>query len=261
MRSRFLNELTSPEIDEYLSQGGNIAFLPVGSVEMHGPHMPIGTDALMAKAFALKLAEGANGIVLPEVSYTWAGATDGFSGTVSIEPELVQKTVEAIAVKVLKMGFKRLVLVNGHGPNNQVLFLTVRRFYENYQPILFVDLGRPLSEKARNNTPDEASMLLAALNILGLSELYPEKDIIYDDPAPLQNESFRRLSRAGIVGYNYQDPRQHVSPNLQTSAKAGLDYIDMQVESLLPLMDDLSKYIDESKEQKNRGWWKNQQGN
>ena len=254
MRSRFLNELTSPEAEKYLSQGNDTAFLPVGSVEMHGPHMPIGTDELMAKAFALKLAERANGLVLPVISYTWAGATDGFSGTVSIEPELVQKTVEAIAVKVFKMGFKRLVLVSGHGPNTQVLYTVVRRFFENYQPIFFISIGKPLSEKAEKCDADEASMLLAALNILGLSELYPEKDIIYDDPAPLMDQLFKRLSRAGIIGFNYQDARQHVAPSLQSSTKAGLDYIDLQVEAMLPLLDDFDRYIDETKKQKNRGW-------
>jgi creatinine amidohydrolase len=255
MRSRFLNELNTGDIGNYLSQGGKLAILPVGSVEMHGPHMPAGTDALVAKAFALRLAERANGLVLPEISYTWAGATDGFPGTVSIEPELVQKTVEAIAEKVLKMGFKQLVLINAHSPNNYVLYLTVRRFFENNQPILLIDMSKPFSVKAQSSLPEEASMLLAALNILGLSHLYPEEELVYDDPAPLLDESFRRLNRVGMVGYHYQDARQHVAPNLNTSVEAGLSFIDMQVESLLPLMDHLDRYIDISGEQKNQGWW------
>lgn len=260
MRSRFFNELTTGDIGNYLSQGGKLAILPVGSVEMHGPHMPTGTDALVAKAFALRLAERANGLVLPEISYSWAGATDGFSGTVSIEPELVQKTVEAIAQKVVKMGFKQLVLINAHSPNNYVLYMTVRRFFENNQPILLIDMSKPFSETAQSSLPQEASLLLAALNILGLSHLYPEEELIYDDPAPLLHESYRRLSKAGVVGYHFQDARQHVAPNLETSAKGGLDFIDMQVESLLPLMDDLDRYIDISGEQKNQGWWKNHEG-
>lgn len=47
MRSRFLLELTTPEVEEYLSNGDRTAILPVGSVEMHGPHQPIGTDTLI----------------------------------------------------------------------------------------------------------------------------------------------------------------------------------------------------------------------
>ena len=110
MRSRFLLELTTPEVEAYLAEGGTTALLPVGCVEMHGPHMPIGTDSIVAKAFALRIAEAANGIVLPGVHYTWAGSTDGFAGTLAVEPELVYKTVESIALKAWRMGLRRVLL-------------------------------------------------------------------------------------------------------------------------------------------------------
>jgi creatinine amidohydrolase/Fe(II)-dependent formamide hydrolase-like protein len=58
-------ELTTPEVEQYLAGGGKTALLPVGSVEMHGPHQPIGTDTLIAKAFALRIAEQADGLVIP----------------------------------------------------------------------------------------------------------------------------------------------------------------------------------------------------
>jgi creatinine amidohydrolase/Fe(II)-dependent formamide hydrolase-like protein len=47
MRSRFLLELTTPEVETYLAQGGKTTLLPVGRVEMHGPHQPIGTDSII----------------------------------------------------------------------------------------------------------------------------------------------------------------------------------------------------------------------
>lgn len=256
MRSRFFNELTTGEVADYLARGGSLAILPVGSLEMHGPHLPLGTDSLIARAAALKLAEKADGLVLPELNYTWAGATDGFPGTVSVEPELAQRTAEAVADKLVRMGFKKLVLLNAHYPNNHVFYLTARRFYETHRPILLTDISQPYSEKARINPPNESSLLLAALIILGMSHLYPEKEAVYDDPAPLLHESYRRLGRAGTVGYNYQDARQHVSPSLDTSAKAGLEFIELQVETLAPLMEDLDKYIDFTEEQWNRGWWR-----
>jgi creatinine amidohydrolase len=257
MRSRFLNELTTPEVEKYLSQGGDIALLPVGSVEMHGPHQPIGTDTMIVKAFALKLAEAANALILPEIDYTWAGATEGFAGTVSVEPELVQKLTESIAVKVLKMGFKRIVFLNFHGPNNQVLYLTTRRFFEKYQPVLLLDIAHPFSDEARAIFPREreTSLLLAALEILGQPDLYPEKEIIYEDPAPPFNESYNNLKKAGVVGFYYQDTRHHAPPHLNVSKQKGLDFIDLQVKSLLPVLEDLSKYIGDVKTQKNQGWW------
>lgn len=256
MRSRFLNELSTTDIEGYLSKGGDIALLPVGSVEMHGPHMPTGTDVYVAKAFALRLAEKADAIVLPEIGYTWAGATDGFPGTISVEPELVLKVADSVISKVIKMGFKRLVIVNAHGPNNQVFYFTARRNFEMGQPILLIDVAQPFSEEARNIQPEEDSMLLAALKILNLSHLYPEKDIAYEDTAPPLCNSFSNLKKTGVIGYFFQDSRQHVTPNSAASSQKGLDYIDLQVKSLLPALEDLSIYIDEAKVQRNKGWWR-----
>ena len=256
MRSRFLNELTTVEVKDYLAGGGSLAILPLGSVEMHGPHLPMGTDSLIAKAGALLLAQRANGLVLPEVHYTWCGATDGFAGTVSVEPELSQKTVEAIACKVFKMGFKRLVLVNAHYPNNPVFYTTARRLYETNSPVLLTDITLPYTDEARHMQPDETALLLAALRILGMEGLYPEEDMLRDDPAPPLNESYRKLARVGTVSYHFQDARQHAAPSASTSAKQGLEYLMMQVEALAPLMDDLDKYIDAVKGLENQGTWR-----
>lgn len=105
MRSRFLCELTTPEVESYFkssaSRGGASALLPVGCVEMHGPHLPLGTDTLVAKALALKIAEKADAIVLPEVHYTWSGATDGFAGTISIPQEMGGQLVECVVERAV----------------------------------------------------------------------------------------------------------------------------------------------------------------
>ena len=149
MRSRFLHELTTPEVEAYLAAGGDIALLPVGCVEMHGPHQPIGTDTIVAKAFSLALAERVNAIVLPEVHYTWSGATDGFAGTISIAPELAQQLVESVAAKAVAMGFTRLMIVSIHGPNKMVMGLSTRKLFERLNvPVAFLDAYTPATTAA-----------------------------------------------------------------------------------------------------------------
>ena len=63
-----LLELTTPDVEKYLAEGGDLALLPIGPTEMHGPHLPLGTDLFDACAVALRVAEAANGIILPS---TW----------------------------------------------------------------------------------------------------------------------------------------------------------------------------------------------
>ena len=262
MRSRFWMELTTPEVGSYLSQGGDLAILPVGSVEMHGPHQPLGTDSLLAKAFALKLAEAANGLVLPELHYTWTGSTDGFAGTISVEVELAQGMAKAIALKVLRMGFKRLLLLSCHSPNKQAFYIFTRHFYEEHGvSILFIDAYDALDEEASAifaepySRSKEASLVLAALEILGQRQLYCEEEMRREDQAPPAPQSLRNIQKVGVIGFFMQDARQHACPSPYVSRERGLAFIARQVTSILPALEQWKTYLEEIKTQHNKGWW------
>jgi creatinine amidohydrolase/Fe(II)-dependent formamide hydrolase-like protein len=263
VRSRFLLELTTPEVEAYLAQGGKTALLPVGCVEMHGPHQPIGTDSIVAKAFALRIAQAANGIVLPEVHYTWAGSTDGFAGTIAVEPELVYKTVEAIALKTWRMGLRRLLVLSIHHGNHYPLYLFVRQIYEKHHiPTVYVNPMRPLDEESRALFAGdyarsmEASLVLAALHILGQPDLYCESEMRYDDQPPPRSEAYRQISTVGAVGSFMQDPRHHACPSKYVSLKRGLAFIDRQVRTIAPTLAHIDEYVRDTEEQGNQGWWR-----
>ena len=262
MRSRFLLELTTPEVEAYLAEGGTTALLPVGCVEMHGPHMPIGTDSIVAKAFALRIAEAANGIVLPGVHYSWAGSTDGFAGTLAIEPELVYKTVESIALKAWKMGLRRLLLLSIHHGNHYPLYMLVRRIYEMHLlPVVYVNPMEPLDEESsalfagEYRTAMEASLVLAALHVLGQPDLYRESEMRYDDRPPPRFESLRRISEVGAVGSFMQDPRHHACPSEHVSLERGLAFFDRQVAIIAPTLAHVDQYVEDTQGQGNQGWW------
>jgi creatinine amidohydrolase len=262
MRSRFLLELTTPEVEAYLAGGGVTALLPVGCVEMHGPHQPIGTDSIVAKAFALCIAEASNGIVLPEVHYTWAGSTDGFAGTFAVEPELVYQTVESILLKAWRMGLSRLLLLSIHHGNHYPLYLLVRRIYEEHHiPVVYVNPMKPLSEEAgalfagEYQRSMEASLVLAALRVLGQPELYSEAEMRYDDQPPPRFESFRRISEVGAVGSFMQDTRHHACPSEQVSLDRGLAFLEQQVAIIAPMLAQLDQYARDTLGQRNQGWW------
>jgi creatinine amidohydrolase len=255
MRSRFMLELTTPEVEGYLKAGGDLALLPVGSVEMHGPHMPLGTDTIVARAMCLRLAEAADGLVLPDLSYTWAGATDGFAGTISLDPEVLQRTVAEITARLVQNGFRRIVIASFHAPNPRVLYTTSRTLFEAGMPVLLVDLGAPLSSRAEAIFPGdrEASLLVAACQILGIG-LYTEKDLSYEDTAPPSSAYHERLSKLGTIGYFFQDARQHACPHRDVSLAKGLEFIRLQAESLAAGLGDLGAYVVEAKGLANQGF-------
>ena len=262
MRSRYLHELTTPEAEAYLQRGSDIALLPVGCVEMHGPHQPIGTDTFLARAFALRLAEINDGLVLPDVCYTWAGATDGFVGSVSIDPGMTQALVETILLKAHRMGFKRIAVVNVHGPSRFVLGLATRRVFETHGlAAAHVEAYSPFTEEAaelfagERAKAKEACLVLAALEILGMSDLYREADMAYEDEAPPEPETYWGM-RPATVGFFMQDPRQHACPSKHISLELGREFYRLQLEAMAGLFDKLSEYQKIASDQANKGSWR-----
>lgn len=96
-----------------------VAILPVGAVEAHGPHLPIGTDVViaegMARACAARLdASGLTAFVLPPIWYTAARFAEGFPGTIGVEPDTVRDTVHQVAVSLGRQGIRTLAIANAH---------------------------------------------------------------------------------------------------------------------------------------------------
>ncbi|MDA8033140.1 MAG: mycofactocin biosynthesis peptidyl-dipeptidase MftE [Actinomycetota bacterium] len=114
---------TSPE----LARPGGVLLVPVGSTEQHGPHLPLGTDTLVAEAVARRLAAGLPGaVVAPALPYGSSGEHAGFAGTVSIG----QEALEAVVVELGRSAsatFPAVVVVSGHGGNAAPLRRAVGR--------------------------------------------------------------------------------------------------------------------------------------
>lgn len=116
-------DLTSPDIDR-LDRDRTVLVLPIGSVEQHGRHMPLGTDSMLAHGVALGAAErlepGAVA-VLPPPWYGYSPHHMRFPGTVTLSVATLTALVGDIVASVVAHGFRRIVLVNGHGGNAGII--------------------------------------------------------------------------------------------------------------------------------------------
>jgi creatinine amidohydrolase len=112
-------EMTSPEIDG-LDRDRTIVLLPLGSVEQHSNHMPVGTDTILAQAVSLAAADKAGKaavVVLPPPWYGFSAHHMRFAGTVTLPVATLIDMAERIADSLIAHGFRRLIVVNGHGGN------------------------------------------------------------------------------------------------------------------------------------------------
>jgi creatinine amidohydrolase len=102
-----------------LDRARTVALLPVGALEAHGPHLPLGTDNLIAVAMARAAGErlaprGLRAVLLPALAYTAAPFGAAFAGTLSIAPATVATLIADLAVEVTRHGFAALALANAH---------------------------------------------------------------------------------------------------------------------------------------------------
>lgn len=124
------DDITSPALRD-AATGGAVVVVPVGSVEQHGPHLPLATDALcvehLVREAAQCLAPGPAIVIAPAIRYGFSDDHLGFAGTLSISARLLEDLLTEIGSGILASGFERLVFVNGHGSNDRLLYYVVRR--------------------------------------------------------------------------------------------------------------------------------------
>jgi mycofactocin system creatininase family protein len=111
-----LAKLTWPDLD----QPRRLLVLPAGSTEQHGPHLPLGTDTMVAEALAAELVKGGSDRVLaPPLSYGSSGEHAGFAGTLSVG----RPALEGLVVELVRSAdhFSGTIIVSGHGGNLEPL--------------------------------------------------------------------------------------------------------------------------------------------
>jgi len=120
-------KMTAPELKALAAQQA-LVVLPIGSLEQHGPHLPVWTDSICAHEIALRgaAASGVPIVVLPPL---WLGLSEHhlpFGGTITLDHATFQAVLRCVVRSLKADGFGRLLIVNGHGGNIDPLAVAVR---------------------------------------------------------------------------------------------------------------------------------------
>lgn len=115
-----------------LADEDRLVILPVGSTEAHGPHMPLDTDTHQAATVARLLAERVGAVVAPALPYGYAEMWMGFPGTVTLSIETFQTVLAEVCGSLVRGGFRRLMILNGHRPNGTAVDVAARRVVDEH---------------------------------------------------------------------------------------------------------------------------------
>ena len=125
-----LHEMSWVEAKEYFEKN-DIALLPVGSNEQHGPQNPLGTDHLIAKALAEETAKRTGVVCLPVIPFGVSSHHKQFWGTIHVSPKALKEYVKEVCLALNYYGVKKIVIVNGHGGNLNALAELSRELRES----------------------------------------------------------------------------------------------------------------------------------
>jgi creatinine amidohydrolase len=139
----YLPHMTTAEVSELLNRT-DMVIIPVGSMEQHGPHLPIGTDHLNGVERAKLIAQRVDVLAAPIMMPGQSPYHMAFAGTITLSSETLQAVYVEAAQSLIRHGFKRFLILNAHGGNAAITTFIVDRINQETAGIA-VDLGAAAS--------------------------------------------------------------------------------------------------------------------
>ena len=115
------DELTAPDFVQAVSQSSGVCLLTMGILEKHGAHLPLGTDIFECRKVAFTAAEKEYCVVFPTYFAGQINEARHQPGTIAYSPELIWNILQETCDELSRNGLKKIIIVNGHGGNNDFL--------------------------------------------------------------------------------------------------------------------------------------------
>lgn len=216
--------LTAPEIQARAAQEGTVAILPVASVEQHGPHLATGVDVVLCTGVALRTARRLQAVHrVPAVvaPCVWTGLAEhhmDFGGTFTLDAPTFATVLRGVARSAARHGFRRLVILNGHGGNIEATALAaIELTRELGVPVVAATYWlaaaedfAPLLERQPNvlhACEAETSMMMAlapdCVRRDRIEEAVPSRPNVPSPPGLKRSRPFAEMTDTGVLG----DPR------------------------------------------------------
>ncbi len=231
-------QLTAPDFARAVQETG-VCIVALGVLERHSNHLPLGTDMLNAHKLACLAAEREPSVVFPQFCFGQIYEARCFPGALTLKPTLLLELLQGVMDEIGRNGFRKIILLNGHGGNNNLLgFLAQCSLWEHkpYTIYLFKDSFTPEQQarwKAALESPLHGHACECETSITLAS--YPDlvkMDAVPAEPAvPLNRAQDVPGAFSGISWYaNY--PEHYAGDARTASAEKGRKLLAIEVEAL-----------------------------
>jgi creatinine amidohydrolase len=133
-----MEDLSSPKFAKAVDLAGGVCVIPLGIIEKHGPHLPLGTDLYEAREVAFHAAEKEYAVVFPPYFVGQIFEATHQPGAIAYSTDLMWKMLEETCKQLSRNGLKKIVLLNGHGGNTNFLQYFCQAQLSNQQDYIVV---------------------------------------------------------------------------------------------------------------------------
>lgn len=225
----YMVNFTSDDFNKNIKKS-NIALIPIGSLEAHGHHLPLGTDMFAPRLFAKKIDEkiGDEIWIAPEIPYGQCFDMSVYPGTVSVPTEIMSSYIYSVGKSMHENGIKKIIFLNGHGGNMTALNLASEKLVLLGMDILTINWWLDYSKEILTVTEgqghageDETSVML-----------------YYDESLVQMDKALKNIHKPLIRMY-FKDRGRIIYENAVSgdatlgTAKKGEDITNMMVDKII----------------------------
>lgn len=234
------DELIAADWPKAMQQSGGVCILPIGILEKHGPHAPIGSDLIHVREWAARATRKEYAVVFPDYYYGQINEARHQPGTFSLPPGVVWDLLDATCEEIARNGFKKIVIINGHGGNPNLLqyFAQTQLDKRRDYAVFFFTPGRDSAYNAtvlKTRKSDPAGDQHAGENETS-TLLYLRPDLVKMDSA--RTESGSNLKRLAIpnvytaIWWYANYPNHYAGEGNKASVELGRIITENTVQSL-----------------------------
>jgi len=256
MAFRFWQDLTSPDFGA-LDGGRTVAVLPLCATEQHGPHLPTGTDTMIAQGLTGEVARRFDGdfdlLFLPRLAIGASQEHARFAGTISISTPALIERISTIGAQVAASGLKKLIIVSSHGGNIAAMSAGALACRQNHDLLAVTLTWSRLGLPDGLVDADERAHGIHGGFVETSLMLHFRPDLVRMDEAAdfasLQSDlaaRYRHLRAYGPVGFGWLAGDLNASGALgnaaSANAAAGRDISAHQAEAFIALAGEVSQF-------------------
>ncbi len=238
-------EISSRECKKYLSEGGDLAIVPIGSVERLGPHLPLAAKNYIVYAVAEQVARRNKGYCLPVIPFSTVYDTHEQAGSVSTDSKVLTDYAYDVCKELVANGFRRIVFVSYF---HELYYVANEFFQQEDIPPAWVNPDDIRIPEAKDRDTYFTSLTAACLKLCGKDELLErlleensKKYGKYTRPAALSG-SLGNLRNIGRIGYHFKKDEYEILPVEKVLVDEAISAIQKWVEDNVPTLQALGEY-------------------